>query len=100
MPFIQIIEYVTDQPDEIDALMLQAQNDTLGRAGSTGFERLVVTNDRDDRRRYLTIVEFASYEEAMANSDRPEVSDLAARLANLCDGPPRFHNLDVVSTTP
>jgi hypothetical protein len=32
----------------------------------------------------------------MQNSSRPEVSEYAARLAALCDEPPRFYNLDVL----
>jgi hypothetical protein len=43
----------------------------------------------------VLIVEFPSFEQAMANSDLPETSDFAARLIKLCDGPPLFRNLDV-----
>ena len=49
----------------------------------------------DWRTYYLNIVEFASYEAAMENSSRPEIGEFAARLAKLCDSPPKFHNLDV-----
>ena len=31
----------------------------------------------------------------MENSSRPEVNEYAARLAKLCDSPPKFYNLDV-----
>jgi hypothetical protein len=41
-------------------------------------------------------VEFPSYEEAMANSELPETAEFAARLMELCDGPPTFRNLDVL----
>jgi hypothetical protein len=34
----------------------------------------------------------------MQNSDRPETSAFAARMADLCDGPPTFYNLDIVQT--
>jgi hypothetical protein len=44
----------------------------------------------------VQIVEFPSYEEAMANSDLPETTELAAKLASFCDGPPTFRNLDVI----
>ena len=43
----------------------------------------------------MQIVEFPSYEEAMANSSLPETGAFAERLAQLCDGPPSFRNLDV-----
>jgi len=31
----------------------------------------------------------------MANSNLPETGEFAERLAELCDGPPAFRNLDV-----
>lgn len=31
----------------------------------------------------------------MANSSRPETTEFAQAMAALCDGPPRFYNLDV-----
>ena len=32
----------------------------------------------------------------MANSNLPETSEFAGRLAALCDGPPTFRNLEVL----
>jgi hypothetical protein len=40
-------------------------------------------------------VEFSSCENAMANSALPETAPFASRLAELCDGPMAFRNLDV-----
>jgi hypothetical protein len=34
----------------------------------------------------------------MENSSRPEVGQFAEALQKLCDGPPKFHNLDVRMT--
>jgi inactivated superfamily I helicase len=31
----------------------------------------------------------------MENSGRPETAEFAAKMAELCDGPVIFHNLDV-----
>lgn len=31
----------------------------------------------------------------MANSQRPQTQDFAAQMQKLCDGPPRFYNLDI-----
>ncbi|MDQ1625973.1 MAG: hypothetical protein QOJ49_1471, partial [Actinomycetota bacterium] len=45
---------------------------------------------------YYTMVEFKSYEEAMKNSEDPATSEFAQRMQELSDGPPVFHNLDVV----
>ena len=44
----------------------------------------------------MQIVEFGSYEDAMANSNLPETGEFAARLASLCDGPPTFRNLELL----
>jgi len=97
MGFIQIIEYETDRPDEMMAL----GDENMARVGDTPpFTRLAVTQDRDNPNRYLTIVEFPSYEAAMANSDDPGTSDFAARMAALCTSGPTFHNLDVRMSMP
>ena len=93
MPFIQIIEYKTSRIDELNALLDGWLEATRGKRAAT---RGVQTQDRDTDNTYVQIVEFPSYEEAMANSDMPETADFAAKLAALCDGPPTFRNLDVL----
>jgi hypothetical protein len=55
----------------------------------------VTTADRDRQGFYLSVVEFDSHDAAMENSSRPETNEYAARLAKLCDAPPKFYNLDV-----
>jgi len=62
--------------------------------------RLVVTHDRDRPNRYLTIIEFPSYEVAMENSARPETDAFAKEMAALCTSGPRYYNLDVQATLP
>ena len=42
------------------------------------------------------MVEFASHEQGMENSNRPATAEFAAFLAGICDGPPAFRNLDVL----
>jgi hypothetical protein len=37
-----------------------------------------------------------SFDSAMENSGRPETSEFAAKMAELCDGPVIFHNLDLM----
>ena len=91
--FVQIIEYSTKQPDEMQRLG-EKFNAEL-RSGSGPTPRVVVTADRDRPNTYMTIAEFPSYEEAMENSSRPDTTEFAKRMAELCDGPPRFYNLDV-----
>jgi len=93
MPFIQIIEYKTTRIDELNTELDGWLEATKGkRAASRGVQ----TKDRDAANTYLQIVEFASYEEAMANSNLPETAEFAKKLASLCDGPPTFRNLDVM----
>jgi len=93
MPFIQIIEYKTSKIDELNAALDGWLEATKGKRAST---RGAQTKDRDASNTYVQIVEFPSYEEAMANSNLPETGEFSAKLASLCDGPPTFRNLDVV----
>jgi hypothetical protein len=97
MGFIQIIEYETERPDEIRALGDERME--ADGAPPPGF-RMAVTKDRDHPNRYYTIVEFSSYEEAMANSNNPSTHEFAMKMAALCSSPPRFYNLDVQVTVP
>jgi quinol monooxygenase YgiN len=92
--FVQIIEFKTSHADELQQLA-----DEMGSGPRPdGALRGTVTQDRDRPGWYFNIVEFDSYESAMSNSNRPEVSAFAARMAALCEEPPRFYNLDVRQT--
>ncbi|MGO8825568.1 MAG: hypothetical protein ACLQU9_10060 [Acidimicrobiales bacterium] len=44
---------------------------------------------------FVRIVEFPSYEAAMANSEFAETALFSQKPAVLCDGPMVFRNLDV-----
>lgn len=92
MPFIQIIELTTTQPDQVEALVEEWQTQTAGRRTA---QRGTFTQDRDRPGIYVQIVEFPSYEDAMANSNLPETAAFAKRLTELCDKPMEFRNLDV-----
>jgi len=94
--FVQVIEFDTTRIDELKTLGDKFVAERATEPGSA--IRGVLTADRERPGHYLNIVEFASYEEAMENSDRPETREFAERMAELCDGPPTFHNLDVVQT--
>ena len=94
MAFIQLIEIATDRPDEVEALVAEWREQTAGRRTA---QRGTFTQDRERPTTYLQIVEFPSYEDAMANSDLPETAAFARRLGELCDGPMLFRNLDVRS---
>ena len=94
MSFVQIIVLTTSRPDEVEALVSEWRTQTAGRRTA---QRGTFTNDRDQPDTYVQIVEFPSYEDAMANSELPETAAFAERLAQLCDGPISFRNLDVRS---
>ena len=92
MSFIQIIEFTTGRADELNALLDEWLEKTQGKRTAT---RGTQCRDRDRTNTYVQIVEFPSHEAAMANSELPETAEVAARLEELCDGPPTFRNLDV-----
>ena len=93
MPFIQIIDFTTSRFDEGDKLVTQYRADLGDRSK---VRRATVCKDRDQDNHYVSIVEFDSYEDAMANSTLPETDALSKGLASLADGPPKFLNLDVI----
>ena len=93
MPFIQIIGFRTSRFREVE----QLGKDWEAAVGSdTTARRRILVRDRNDADRYLNIVFFDSYEEAMRNSDHPVTQDFASKLAALVDGAPTFSDLDVV----
>ena len=92
MAFVQIIEVTTSRIEEIQALMDAWVTKTEGKRRA---HRSTLTADRDRPNTYVQIVEFPSYEEAMANSNLPETGEFAEQLVMLCDTPPSFRNLDV-----
>lgn len=91
--FVQIIEFQTSNIDAMKAL-----GDDISQAGQGTALSATVVADRDRPGHYMNIVEFESYESAMENSARPEISEFAGRMAALCDVPPTFYNLDLVQT--
>jgi hypothetical protein len=96
--FVQIIEMQTSRIDEVEALIRELRNRLDDGGSSSAPRRGVITADRDRPGFYLSVVQFESYEAAMENSNRPEVSEYAGRMAKLCDAPPKFYNLDVRET--
>jgi hypothetical protein len=95
--FVQIIEFKTSKIDEIK----QIAEDFRGKReaeGSGGPVTGTITEDRDRPGTYLNIVEFQSYELAMENSNHPLTQDFAKHMMELCDGPPKFYNLNVLDS--
>lgn len=97
MKFVQIIDFETERIEEMRELVEQAAQRAAGRTG--GPTHRLVLQDRDTSGRYLVLIEFESYEDAMRNSNDPETSRMAEQLAALCTRPPSFTNCDVRETT-
>ena len=93
MAFVQIIDLKTTQLDEIQRL----DKEWEAAAGSDNkARRYVLCRDRDNADRYINIVFFDSYEDAMENSNLPVTQEFSRKMMGLADGPPTFYNLDVV----
>ena len=85
--FVQIIEFKTSHIEVLALLQEQLESATARH----------LTADRDRPGYFLSLAEFDSKEDAMWH-DRPEAAGFATKMAELCDGLPRFYNLDVVAT--
>ncbi|MFF0145070.1 uncharacterized protein DUF1059 [Amycolatopsis sulphurea] len=93
--FVQLIEFRADAQgmERFDELAQQWKHD-IGSDRTAGW--YLVGADRDEPGRYVQIVEFPSYEDAMSNSKHPATGRIAAGMSELVDGEPSYRNLDVV----
>ncbi|MFH9888250.1 hypothetical protein [Streptomyces luteogriseus] len=94
MKFVQIIEFETERLEEMQQVLDEAGQRNADRAGGPTHSMLL--RDRDKPNRYLALVEFESFEEAMRNSDDPETSRMAERLNALSIGERVYTNCDVL----
>jgi hypothetical protein len=94
MEFVQTIELTTTKYDEIRAIgdEFVEKRRTAGGPKPTSILHL---RDRDNANRYRIVVRFASAEDAMENSEREDTTELAERMAALCDER-AFRNFDVI----
>jgi len=92
--FIQVIHGKTSHRDELRRLAESWQEE--GGVGAVGYlgGTFGVTEGGD----FLGVVRFASRDEAMANSARPETTAFAEKMAELMDGPVQFHDCGDVTT--
>ena len=97
MKFVQIIDFETERIDEMRQLVEEADQRFAGRSG--GATHRMVLNDRGNPNRYLVVIEFPSYEDAMRNSQDPETSKMAEQIAALCTRPPSFTDCDLQEMT-
>lgn len=95
MGFVQVIELSTTNLSAVEALMSEWVAATEGRRSA---QRSILTKDRDRADTYVQVVEFPSYDVAMANSALPETAAFAEKLSALCAAGPTFRNLDLVRT--
>ena len=93
MTFVQIIE---SRMADIEAARKVLEGWRQATKGKRTARREVLARDRSDPGRFFTIVFFDSYESAMQNSALPETQAAAEQYRKLSDGPPVFHDLDVI----
>ncbi|RSS68892.1 putative quinol monooxygenase [Streptomyces sp. WAC06614] len=95
MKFAQIIDFETERIDEVRDLLrgYEERVRAEGRSGTPTARTLL--KDRANPHRYLVVVEFESYEAAMANSNAPETSELAQHLSALMTRPTTYTDCDV-----
>ena len=93
MKFAQIIEFRTSQIADFDTYLDAWITRTEGVRIP---HRAVLTRDRHADNLFMLMVEFASHDQGMENSNRPATAEFAAFLAGICDGQPDFRNLDVL----
>ncbi|WP_330303779.1 MULTISPECIES: hypothetical protein [unclassified Streptomyces] len=97
MKFVQIVEFETERIEEMQKLAEDADKRMAGRSG--GPTHRLVLHDRNKPNHYLVVIEFDSYEDAMRNSNDPETTKMAERMATLCTRPPSFTDCDVREMT-
>jgi hypothetical protein len=98
MRFVQIVDFETERLDEMEQLLQQAGERMSGGTGDSPIHRMLL-KDRDTPNRYLSVIEFESYDGAMRNSEAPETTELAEQLAALCTRAPRFTNCDLLDSS-
>ncbi|MFE6649060.1 hypothetical protein ACFVJS_21015 [Nocardioides sp. NPDC057772] len=91
--FIQMIQAPCTRQDEAHQMLDEWRRDLA--PGATGW--LGGTYGFTDDDQFIGVVRFESREAAMANSDRPEQGEWAAKMAELMDGPMEFHDCDDVT---
>ncbi|MBQ1087661.1 hypothetical protein [Streptomyces sp. B93] len=97
MKFMQIIDFETERLEEMEQLLEEARQGLAGK--QSGPTHRIFLKDRDTPGRYVALIEFESYDEAMRNSDDPETSKLAQRLGALCSREPRYTDCDLLDAS-
>jgi hypothetical protein len=93
--FIQLLEYETD---DIEAVRKAIEGFRREHPDVMTFTSSRITEDRDRPRTYISVVEFASYDEAMKQSNNPALSEFVQSVGPELMRNRRFRNLDVKVT--
>jgi hypothetical protein len=93
MSFVQILEFDTKQAGEVQSLMNEWRVETSGKS-AVRHEVVARNHTRPDH--YVAIVEFPSWDDAQRTSKLAETERFAAKMAELCDGPVKFADYDVI----
>lgn len=93
--FVQVIEWKTSRIDEVNEFVEKWRERYPEM--EMGPSRVMECADRDHEGQYMSVVEFSSHEAAMKNNDDPTTKEFAEGMMALCDGPPTYHNLDMIN---
>lgn len=93
MTFVQLMEYTTSTPDEVDRITEEWERATRGTRTAT---RVVTLKHHDQADRYYEMVFFDSHDAAMENSRLPETQEFAKKHQQLVEGEVSYLDLDVV----
>jgi hypothetical protein len=93
--YVQIIEFVTREPEAMKALSDKYLEDSKGR---NKVKRSMIYHDRAEPRRYVAVVEFENREDAMENDNLPETEDFAEGLGELSEVPVSYRTLELAYT--
>ena len=92
MAFIQIMDLHTSKFDEVQKLNDEWRNSTEGKRT---LQRSIVARDRNDPEHYVVLAFFETPESATKNSNLPETSSFAEKIAALMSAPIQFTDFDV-----
>ena len=93
MTFMQLIEFRTSDIEGVRAIDDEWRQVTEGKRTA---RRELLARDHNDPDRYFAVVYFDSYDSAMENSAMPETQAVAEKYQKATDGPPVFHDLDII----
>jgi hypothetical protein len=93
MSFVQLMEYQTKNPQDVQRLHEEWKQVTQGKRNA---RRLMLTQHHGEPDRFCELVFFDSYEDAMRNSELPETKEFAHKIQGAVDGDITYFDLDVV----